>query len=123
MTKEEIAAVLGRNPMLHSSGMGRYIGNPRTGTDWDQWLAAQRATLADDVDGCSRAETWLKGQEPVAGQRRSSYLLRDLAEREMGGKVSQGALITAALHLGLPCRLRPGDASVDIALSPREPAR
>jgi hypothetical protein len=58
MTKEDIAAVMGRNPMLHAGGLGRYIGNPRTGTDWDDWLASHRALLLGDIDGCgcTRAE-------------------------------------------------------------------
>ncbi len=118
MTESNIAAVIGRIPGLNAFGVGCFYGVEAT--DRETQLARDRAALLADVDGCSRAESWLrnKAKRKTINPKRSSYGLKHLAEREVG-YITNGAFIAAAVHLGFPYRVHPDSPNVGLGISER----
>jgi hypothetical protein len=120
MTREDIAAVMGRVSGLNSFGIGCFDPRSKTPAERDREIAAGRAELLDDVDGCSRAEGWLRGKArtKTIDPHRSSYDLEHLAEEEVG-YITNGAFIVAAIHLGFPYRIYPDSANPRFGISRR----
>src|SRR5262249_23851326 len=94
-------------------GLSAYgIGFPRHDDlkphEHEKWFRREQAELLNDVDGCSRAEAWLrdKPKRKYVNWRHSSYGLRRIAEKEIG-YVSHGAFIAAAIHCGFPYQILP----------------
>jgi hypothetical protein len=116
MTKDDIAAVVGKLPGLGASGLGR---PERMGPGGRGAWHRQRADLLDDALGCTLAEDWLRGKARTKQPRWSSYWLKHLLEAETGCYVTNGALIAAAVHLGFAYRAHPRSPNVNIGIAAR----
>jgi hypothetical protein len=122
MTREDIEAVLAKEPEL--SALGKHVHRRVPGSppgDRERRLHADRERLLDDVDGCSRAERWLgtiaaRAQSPWQGTHYSRYE----AEAEVGG-LTDGAFLVAAIHLGLEYSTTRGYAAVVVPVARRRP--
>jgi hypothetical protein len=108
MTREDIAAVIGKIPELSAYGIGYPSDLYRTPEERKAWLREQQARLLGDVDGCSRAEAWLRGKRKrrTVNGHCTSYWLKHVAEKEVG-YITNGAFIAAAIHCGFRCRINP----------------
>lgn len=123
MTRDDIAAVMGKVPGLNAFGVGycdEMRGRRRSQEDRERWMRGQEAALLDDTDGCSRAEAWLrdKVKRKTVNPLRSSYGLKHLAEREVG-YITNGAFIAAAVHLGFSYEVDPHSPNPRIGISER----
>jgi hypothetical protein len=104
VTESDIAAVIAKVPRLNAFGVAVYCGVPlrdrAASHDRDQ------AELLADVDGCTRAESWLRGRNSIKTVScfLCSYGLKHIAEREVG-YITNGAFIAAAIHCGFPYKL------------------
>jgi hypothetical protein len=101
MTRHDIVAAIEKCPGLNAFGVGVYCGVKLA--DREQWIEANRQELLDDVDGCTRAESWLRGhaKRKTVNRSRSSYGLKHVAAHKVG-YLTNGAFIAAAIHLGFP---------------------
>jgi hypothetical protein len=126
MTHDDIKAAVAKVPGLNASGVGVYFAVPPS--DREVWFQSEREELLGDVDGCSRAESWLqsKARTKTVNWRLSSYGLKHLAEEEVG-YITNGAFIAAAVHCGFPVKVSPDSLNVFIGISERslnqEPSR
>jgi hypothetical protein len=118
MTNSDIAAVIAKIPGLNAYGVGFYCGVKAA--DRPDWLARNQRDLLEDVDGCSRAESWLrdKAKTKTVNRRRSSYGLKHVAEKEVG-YITNGAFIAAAIHCGFPYRVDLHSPNVGFGISER----
>jgi hypothetical protein len=81
MTRDDIAAVLDREPRLSAYGMGLYNGVPRS--QGEEMFRRHREELRNDVDGCTRAASW------VARQARNKTAGADLCrDRRLAGRLA-----------------------------------
>jgi hypothetical protein len=116
MTAADIQAVIDKVPNLNSHGIGAFDGVPRA--ERSEWIKAQQADLLADVDGCTRAESWLrdKAKRKTVNPGRSSYGWKHLAEAAVG-YITNGAFIAAAIHCGFPYEITPGSANPSFGIS------
>jgi hypothetical protein len=111
MTREDIQAVLDREPTLTYYGI-------RTNKEPGE-LDANREALLNCVDQCARVCTWLSGQQmtKTVNREHSSYGYKHMAERATGDYVSNGVFIAAAIHCGFPYRKIPNSPNVQFGIS------
>jgi hypothetical protein len=64
---------------------------------------------------------WLDKFKKVKTPQFSSYYLKHVVEKLSGESISNGGLIAAALHLGLPTKSYPGSPNINIAISKKCP--
>jgi len=113
VTQERLDAVLDEYPALNANG----YGSPR-GYDYD--TVAGRERLRELLGEVRHCVAWLatqKWQKRLSKRSASSYALKHAAER-VGevGYVCNGALIAAALIVGVPIRLDDLNPRIGIAL-------
>jgi len=100
-----IKAVIERHPSLTDFGFGVYAERTLTREEYTARFAKDRAALlqGEGLQGFRRAHTWLglyrktRRINPRTGGR---YAIKHVAERQMGGYISNGELIAAAVALG-----------------------
>src|SRR5262245_23937425 len=107
MTSDDIAAVLKRERRLSAYGIGLY--NAVSRAEGEEMFRRDGEDLMADVDGCTRAESWIRGmaRRKTINRDRSSYGLKHVAEAEVG-YITNGAFICAAIHLGFAYEARSG---------------
>jgi hypothetical protein len=121
MTREEIAAVMERIPLLTDFGMG--IGEPLTGSltreERDARVKEQRGRLLASERGCTLACEWLADKEKIEtiNTRHSSYGYKNMVEREAIERVSNGSFIAATIHCGFPYEIDPHSPNVRFGIS------
>ena len=64
---------------------------------------------------------WLDKFKKVKTPQYSSYYLKHVVEKLSGESISNGGLIAAVLHLGLPTTSYPGSPNINIAISKKCP--
>jgi hypothetical protein len=104
MTRDEIAAVVERIPLLNINGTEVYRNGGDTPAEIHARLREDREMLLRDVDGCSRAEAWLRDKPKIKTPRVGSYWLKHVAEVDVG-YICNGSFVVAAIHLGFPYRM------------------
>jgi hypothetical protein len=120
MTRAEIEAVVGRLPLLQADGVGVMDGARRLGREERKAaMAADRERLLRDVDGCTRAEGWLRDKARIDTPRWSSDWIKHVAEQEVES-ITNGALIAAAVYLGFADKVMSGHSNVLIGIAKRE---
>jgi hypothetical protein len=121
MTHADIAAVIAKVPWLNAFGIGIFDGyRGRPAAEREAIFRRDQAKLLDDVDGCSRAEAWLRGKakRKTINPHRSSYGLKHLAAHQ-AGYITNGAFIAAAIHCGFPYKLDLTGPNVGFGISER----
>jgi len=119
MTRDDIAAVMKKVPLLNDFGIGLFEqGRGLSKEEQDARLQKGREQLLDSAESCTRICGWLssRGKIKTINKRHSSYGLKHMAEKEIG-YVTNGAFITAAIHCGFPYELIPGDPNVFFGIS------
>ena len=121
---DELRKIEAEYPHLSKTGFKDW--HPMNERDYvsDRWAAryATRAALSsgDGPMQFARAIEWLRKFKPrKTVSKESSYALKHWAEREQGDYVSNGALIAAALFLGLPVRHNFGTPNANIGIGRR----
>ncbi len=108
MTKDDIAAVMERVPLLNDHGIGLFDGfRGYSRAERAAIFRKDREMLLGSEESCTRICEWLrdKAKRKTMNPRYSSYGLKHLAEDEIGEYVTNGAFIAAAIHCGFPYRL------------------
>ena len=107
MTRADIAAVLEREPLLNSFGIGLfYDGVPRTILERATEIRKAREELLASEEECTLACEWLTARQKVKmiNRSHSSYGYKHMVENAVGRYISNGAFIAAAIHCGFPYR-------------------
>jgi hypothetical protein len=121
MTRDDIAVVMERVPLLNDHGIGLFDGDRgRSREEREVIFREDRARLLGSEASCSKACEWLgdKAGTKTINRRHSSYGLKHLAEEEIG-YLTNGAFIAAAIHCGFPYRLVHDSPNVLFGISER----
>jgi hypothetical protein len=115
MTRNDIAAVMAKIPGLTDYGLGTYNGGKGLSQEERQAeFRKKREALLNRAEICTKVFDWLINQqetEPIKGWF-SSGTYKHWVERDIKEYVSNGAFIAAAVHWGLPYKLKPGEHHV-----------
>ncbi|UZD57566.1 hypothetical protein OLL83_003356 [Shewanella algae] len=119
MSRNVIQAVINLIPELTDFGIGIY--NNGRGLDKAQKKAEfdkSQSLLLDSSESFEKTVVWLKQVEKVKSfnTHRSSYGLKDLAEKEIG-YISNGVFIAAAIHSGFKYKINPDSPNVRFNMS------
>jgi hypothetical protein len=128
-TVAAIEAAIAKFPQLTDFGFGVYDEQLLSPKERERQFAADRADMftQQSLDGFARAREWLEAQprtKRVSLAAGSSYGLKHLAERQIGGYITNGIFIAAAVAAGFTVE-RLGDtpdAVLNISRRLREPA-
>lgn len=110
MTRDDIAAVMEREPRLDYHGLRcDSSAHGVLPADREVYFAAAKSSLLGSAYDCTRVCEWLtaiaatrKSVNPYAG----SYQLKHIVEAVLQTYISNGQLIAAAIHFGLTYRTR-----------------
>lgn len=84
-------------------------------------LSQQRETFLSQFDEFELCCAWLAKFKKVKTPQYSSYYLKHVVEKLGGKYVSNGALIAAALHLGIPTKFFSDSPNINVAISKKCP--
>lgn len=110
MTKEDIQKILDLHPQLNDFGIGLYEhGRGLTSEELKCQLEKNRQELLESEEACTRACQWLQSLEKVKtiNLDASSYAIKHYAEPVIG-YLTNGQLITAAIHSGFAYKMNEG---------------
>jgi hypothetical protein len=119
-TRDDIAAAVEALPGLNAKGVGHFPARKMGPEEREVSSRRDRAELLDDVEGCTRAEDWLKDKGRTKRPKWSSYWLKHLVEAETGQYLTNGAFIAAAVHLGFAYRAFPRSPNVNIGVAVKD---
>lgn len=110
MTREEIAAVMEKVPLLNDFGIGLYRDGSqiRTKQEREEEMQKNREQLLNSAEICTKVCEWLADKRKIKSisDGSSSYGLKHIAEHDLDEYVSNGVFIAAAIHCGFPYRVR-----------------
>lgn len=115
MTRDDIAAVMSRVPMLNDFGVGIGI----SGINEDGDIEHLRESLLNSSSQCTKICEWLRGKQKrkSVNKSMSSYGLKHLVEDAIGEYVTNGQFIAAAIHSGFTYKLIPDSPNVYFGIS------
>ena len=87
-------------PMLTDFGLGIPYGTPIKRRS--KAIKAEKSRLLNSEERFEAACEWLQGLEKTLtiNTRHTSYFMKHIAERRIGGHLSNGVFIAAAIHCG-----------------------
>jgi len=120
VTQNDLARVLDATPGLCAWGMGSEEVCLRNRVDLAANREILRSSFREFKDCCewlSKCELLETANEQCVG----SYGLKHIVEFACGDYVSNGALIAAVIHLGIPFKGDPDSPNIKVAISSRCP--
>ena len=122
MTADDLEQILADHPTLCDFGFQSFEFNHRrmhrlTDAEFAKQLESERADLRSHLDQVNVCLQWLKGVErrKTITTKRSSYGLKHCVERSVGGYVSNGAFIAAAIFAGFKMKQCEPNAFFNVA--------
>jgi len=99
-TKRKLKDACDQLPCLTNFGMG--IQSGIRFKDRNKVFKQERRILLNSVERFESACLWLQGVEKMQAinTRYTSYFIKHIAERRIGGHLSNGVFIAAAIHCG-----------------------
>ena len=123
-TIEDLKRVMEIEPSLSARGVNSILSifHEKMNTEEaKQQLIIERKKFLKNFKGFEICCRWLSKFKQVNTPQFSSYYLKHVVERLAGTYISNGALISAAIHLKISMRFYPGWPNVDIGISKRCP--
>ena len=120
MTRDDVAGILAENPRL---GLFGFYPETSKKANFAPVSAAQladcRSKLLDKFEVCGKVCNWFHSRGIFKDADYCNYIsTRSLAfkiSKDLGETVPHGAVIVAALHLGLKARAMPGISFLNLA--------
>lgn len=125
VTKNDFKKVIDKESTLTSIGVNSLFQIKRDKNlsldESKKELEHQRGLFVSGFDQFEICCDWLSKFEKIKTPQFSSYDLKHVVEKLAGKYVSNGALIAAAIHLGIPMKFRHDSTNAKIAISKKCP--
>lgn len=122
---EDFQKVIEEEPSLTSSGVNSLFTIMSFGKipleEAKEQLKHERESFLLHFNEFEICCNWLSKFKKVKTPQYSSYYLKHVVEKLAGEYISNGALIAAALHLGLPTKFYHDSPNINVAISKKCP--
>lgn len=117
-TAKAIESVMKKLPLLTSNG----IMNPGIeGSKQNEEFNWRRQSLSEDTNSFEKVCQWLNDQGiskiKTMNRNHTSYGYKHMVEENLGGYISNGIFIAAAIHCGFDYKITPGSLNVEFNIS------